>query len=231
MRKLLLSLTVLLVLLLAADRIGAAAAGTAIGGTLRTSAGLKRAPSVHVTGFPFLTQVIRGRYDRIDVEADGIDRGGVRISRATTSLYGGQVPLSAALHRSVTSVPVERLSARAVITFVDLASRGGDRSLTIAPAGDRLRITGRVTVLGQTLSAATTSTVRLVGRTLILAGKTVSVEGQQVSGVVGDALAGALDLRVPIARLPYGLRLTGVHVERGGVVVTAASGPTVLTAR
>ena len=229
MRKLLASLTVLLVLLLAADRIGAYAAGTAIGGRLRTSAGLQRVPSVHITGFPFLTQAIGGRYARIDVQADGLDRGGVRISKATASLYGVQVPLSAVLRQSVTSVPVERLSARAVIAFVDLASRGGDRSFTFASDGDRLRVTGRITVLGKTLSAGTTSTVRLAGRTLIITGKTVSVDGQQVGGAVGDAIAGALDLRVPIGRLPYDLSLTGVHVEPGGVVVTATSGPTVLT--
>lgn len=230
MRKLLVSLTVLVVLVLAADRIGAAAAGTVIAGKLRTSAGLERVPSVRITGFPFLTQALGGRYDRVDVEADGISRGGVRITRATTSLYGVQVPLSDALQRSVTSVPVERLSARVVIAFVDLASSGG-RSLTIAPDGGRLRVNGRVTVLGQSLSVGTTSSIRIDGSALVITGQTVSVQGKQLAGPVGAALAGTLDLRVPIGRLPYDLTLTGVHVEAGGVVVTAASGPTVLATR
>ena len=230
MRKLLVSLTVLVVLVLASDRIGAAAAGTVIAGKLRTSAGLERVPSVRITGFPFLTQALGGRYDRVDVEADGISRGGVRITRATTSLYGVQVPLSDALQRSVTSVPVERLSARVVIAFVDLAS-GGGRSLTIAPDGGRLRVNGRVTVLGQSLTAGTTSSVRIDGSALVITGQTVSVQGKQLAGPVGAALAGTLDLRVPIGRLPYDLTLTGVHVEAGGVVVTAASGPTVLATR
>ena len=230
MRRLLVSLGVLGVLLLAVDRVGAYVAGSAAAGTLRTSAGLDRVPSVTITGFPFLTQVAAGRYDRIDVRADGLSRGGVRLASVTTSLYGARIPFSAAVHRSVRSLPVERTTARAVISFVDLASRGRVASLVIAPTGDRLAVTGRVTVLGQTFSAGTTSTVRLQGHDLVITGRTVEVQGTPVPGAIGAALAGALDLRIPIGRLPYDLELTGVHVEPAGVVVTAAGGPTVLSA-
>ena len=40
----------------------------------------------------------------------------------------------------------------------------------------------------------------------------------------------ALDLRVPVGRLPYGLKLTGLTTDDHGVLITAKAGVTVLTA-
>ncbi len=168
------------------------------------------------------------KYDRIEVTADDVDRGGVRLTHLTTSLYGVQLPLSDAIGGRVQSIPVDRLTGEAVVGYVDLKSGSG--MLVFTPAGDRVKVAGSITVLGQDLSASAVSKLSLDGNDLVLTPQSVSAAGQS-SSLIGDAVKGAFRVRVPIGRLPYGLKLTGVPATPGGVVVSARSGPTVLTSR
>jgi len=126
----------------------------------------------------------------------------------------------------VQSIPIDRLTGEAVVGYVDLKS--GSRMLVFTPAGDRVKVTGSITVLGQELSASAISTVSLDGNDLVLTPQSVSAAGQS-SSLIDDAVKGAFRVRVPIGRLAYGLKLTGVRAAAGGVVVSARSGPTVLT--
>jgi hypothetical protein len=227
-KKLLVTLLVLVALLVGADRIAAYVAAQQVAGKIRTSAMLAADPKVKIAGFPFLTQAFAGRYDRIDVTADDVDRGGVRLTHFTTSLYGVQLPLSDALGGRVQSIPVDRLTGQAVVGYVDLKSSG--RMLVFTPDGDRVKVTGSISVLGQDISASASSTVSLDGNDLVLTPQSVSAAGQS-SNLIGDAIKGAFRVRVPLGRLPYGLKLTGVKATAAGVVVSAESGPTVLTTR
>jgi hypothetical protein len=227
-KKLLVTLLVLVALLVGADRIAAYVAAQQVAGKIRTSAMLAADPKVKIAGFPFLTQAFAGRYDRIDVTADDVDRGGVRLTHFMTSLYGVQLPLSDALGGRVQSIPVDRLTGQAVVGYVDLKSSG--RMLVFTPDGDRVKVTGSISVLGQDISASASSTVSLDGNDLVLTPQSVSAAGQS-SNLIGDAIKGAFRVRVPLGRLPYGLKLTGVKATAAGVVVSAESGPTVLTTR
>lgn len=230
MRKVVTSLVVLLVLLVAADRIGVAVASRVVASKLRTSAMLTSDPSVRIEGFPFLTQAVGGRYDRIDLRTADLTRGGVRLSSLDVTLLGLQLTASQAISGDVSAVPVQGLRAEAVVTYADVASVGRLAGVSVTPVGDRLRVTARLTVLGQSVTASTDSTVRLDGGSVVVTAQKVTVAGQS-SGLLDQALAGRLDLRVPIGRLPYGLQLAGVHVSAGGLVVDARSGPTVIPVR
>src|SRR5256885_4227247 len=66
---------VLLVLLLIADRVGVAVAERVAGDTLESSEHLNSRPDVDIAGFPFLTQVATGNYDKITVTADDVTVG------------------------------------------------------------------------------------------------------------------------------------------------------------
>ena len=226
MRRLLTALIVLLVLLVAADRIGVAVASNVIASKLRVSAGLSSEPSVDIRGFPFLTQALAGRYDQVDLHTGALSRGGVRLARFDVSLHGVQLGLSAALSGRVISVPVEGLTATAVVTYADVATRG-IAGIAVTPLGSEVRVTGRVTLLGQSVTATTDSTVRLDGTSIVITAQKVSVLGVS-SGVVNSALAGRMDFRVPVGRLPYGLALSGVHPTASGLVLVARSGPTII---
>lgn len=227
MRRLLTALVIVLVLLLAADRITVVVASRTVAARLRASAGLTQDPTVDITGFPFLTQAISGRYERVTVRAGALTRGGVRLSRLDVALSGARIPLSDALSGQVASVPVDGLLATAVVTYADVASVGKLAGVTVTPAGAGVKVTARLTVLGQSVTASTESTVRLDGRSIVITARKVTVLGQS-SGLLNSALAGRLDLRVPIGTLPYGLALTGVHATGEGLVLDARSGPTVI---
>lgn len=229
MRRLVILLLVLAALAVAADRVGVRVAERTIAEQAQTSADLATRPTVRIHGFPFLTQALGGRYDRIEVTAQDLDRGGVRVSRLEASLRGVQVDLGDAVGGSVTSIPVEGLDATAVVTFADLAHRSRVVGLTIAPEGDLVRVTGRVTVLGQTVRASALSRVSLRGGRIAVTAQSVRVLGQSSPAVL-RGLAGALDLLVPVGRLPYDLELTGLDVTPDGVQLEARSGPTVLSA-
>jgi hypothetical protein len=230
MRKLVIGLLVLLLLLGVADRVAVRIAQEQVAKKLRETGQLSEDPQVTIRGFPFLTQALAGRYDRIDVETKAFTRGGVVLSKLDVSLIGARVPAGDALGGTVRSVPVEGLRATAVVRYVDLAGKSGISGLRIVPVGEQLDISARVTVAGQTVTATARSTVRLRGRTLVVSARSVKVDGQS-SPVLDRALAGRLDFTVPLGTLPYGLDLTAVRVDPSGVVLVAASGPTVLTTR
>lgn len=228
MRRLVLWLLVLAAVLAAADRVTAHLAEQTVAEQAQVSADLRERPTVTIHGFPFLTQAVKGRYDRIEFSAQDLDRGGVRVAQLDATLSGVLLPVSDALRGSVSSIAVGALDASAVVTFADLAHRSGIVGMTIEPEGEDVRVTGRVTVLGQTVRASALSRVSLRGGRIAVTARSLRVLGQ-TSPPLLNALAGALDLLVPVGRLPYELRLTGLSVTPQGVLLTARSGPTVLS--
>jgi hypothetical protein len=228
-RRLVVVLLVLVALVVAADRVSVRVAEAAVAKQVQQSANLRSRPDVRIRGFPFLTQAVRGSYDRIDVSADDLDRGGVHVTRLTASLHDVRVPLGDALHGDVGAIPVSGIDATALVTYADLAHRSGVVGMTIQPDGDLVRVTGRVTVLGRTVRASAVSAVALRGSRIAVTARSLTVLGQSSPALV-NALAGTLDLLVPIGTLPYDLRVTGLSVSSAGLRLTARSGPTVLSA-
>lgn len=228
MRRLLVLLLVLLALAVAADRVTVRIAEASVAEQAQTSADLRTRPVVRLHGFPFLTQALRGRYGRIEFTATDVDRGGVHIERLDASLRDVQVPLSDALQGTVGAIPVGGIDATALVTYADLAHRSGIVGLSIAPAEGGVRVTGRVTVLGQSVRATALSRLSLRGNRIAVTARSLSVLGQSTPSLV-NALAGMLDLLVPVGTLPYGLQLTDLRATPEGVLLTARSGPTVLS--
>jgi hypothetical protein len=228
-RRLVLLLLVLVGLLVVADRVALHLAEKAVAEQARTSAGLATTPKVTAHGFPFLTQVLRGRYDRIDVEVTDLDRGGVRMKELDATLLEVKVPLGDALGGKVDSIPVEQLDATALVTYAELAHRSGIVGVSMQPEGDKVRVTGRVTFLGQTVRASALSRVSLRNGRIALKAVSFKVLGQSTPALAAG-LAGALDVIVPVGTLPYHLELTSLQVTPDGLRLVARSGPTVLTA-
>lgn len=230
MKRLVVGLVVVLALLLVADRVGAAYASDAIAAEVQSSTRLQSEPEVEIEGFPFLTQALAGRYERVEVRATDVPAGELTLSRLDTTLTGVQVPLSEALSGSVRSVPVERVRARALLGYDELSRRSGDRRLSVAPAGDgRVRVSGSLQVLGRTLSATAVSRVEAVDGAIVVTAESYDVGNEAADDLLTRALGDRLNLRIPVTGLPYGLQVTGVEVRPDGVVVRAAAENTVLS--
>lgn len=223
------TLLVLLGLLLVADRASAALAARAIAEQVQSGTRVTTEPEVDVGGFPFLTQALAGRYEQVQVRVRDVPAGELRLSRLDATLTGVQVPLSEAVSGRVQRVPVERVRARALVPYAELARRSGDRRLTVEPAGERIRVTGSVQVLGRTLTATAVSRVEVVQGDLVVTAESYEVGSEAADDLLTRALGDRLDLRIPVAGLPYGLRVTGVDVQPGGVSVLASATDIVLS--
>lgn len=227
MRRLVGALLVILVLLVAADRIAVLVAERLVAAQLQSIGGLSTRPDVSLRGVPFLTQAVTGRYDDIEVSARGVTAGGTRFSDFTADLRGARLPLSAAVSGSVSQVPVERLNARVVVSYADLQKQLTDRRLSLSPAGDLLRVTGTIDVLGRTVSASALSSVSVRGADVVVTAQRFELNGRPNAAFTA-AGKGRFDFVVRIGTLPYGLRLTTVTVRPEGLVATAAATGVVL---
>lgn len=229
MRRLLVLLVVLGGLVVVADRGSLALAERAVADQLRTSEGLAETPDVRLGGFPFLTQVLSGRYDEVRVVAEGIERQGVRVQELDATLTGVEVRLGDVVGGDVTALPVEALDADVLVTFADLARRTGLQGVRIEAAGDDVRVSARVTVLGRTYSASAVSALALRGDVLTFVARSAVVAGER-SEELRALVAQALRFAVSVGELPFGLQLDGVEVTPQGLRLQASSGPTVLKA-
>ena len=225
---------VLLVLLVAADRVGAAVAERVLAEELQRSGGFASRPDVEVRGVPFLTQVLAGRYDRVDVVARDVDAGEVagtpvQVSRLSATLRGARVPLGDALDGTVTSVPVDRVDARVLLPFSVLQRSTDVGDLTVAPEGDRLRLRGSVEVFGQEVTGSALSRLTVEDGAVVVTAESVDVGNDLANDLLGRAVEDRFDVRVPLRGLPYGLEVQAVTVQPDGLAVTARGADTVLS--
>jgi hypothetical protein len=144
------------------------------------------------------------------------------------TLRGVHVPLSDALTGSVDAVPVDTLRATVLLSYADIGRQLRDRRLTVGPAGDQLRVSGSVSVLGRTISASANSTVKLSGASVVVTAKRFEVGNAAASRAVTVALGNRFDFVIRVGQLPYGLTMSSVRVRPEGVVATADAQATVL---
>ncbi|MCU1621251.1 MAG: uncharacterized protein JWL79_96 [Frankiales bacterium] len=207
MKKLLLSLLVLLVLLAVADRVAVHYVDRAVADRMQADGKLDARPVVDIKGFPFLTQAVRGHYDRTDVHIRDLTRSGVTISRLDVTVTGASIPLSKV--GQATAVPVQAIHATAVLTYYELAHESGLAGLTVKAQGSQqVLVTGKIAGV----SGSVTSTIALKGDRIVV-----------------SSLGGVLDFSVRIPALPYGLHLDSATAASDGIHLVASSGPTVLT--
>jgi len=212
-KSLLVVLLVLVALVVVADRAVEQVAEGVVSRQLEPELGTR--PTVEIGGFPFLTQALRGRYDRIDVSAGDVTRGDVTVQDFTATLTGTRVPMSDVLAGSIEEVPVDRLRGGALVPYSALTRRG----VQVEPAGDRVRLSGTLSVLGQTVDASGLADVAVDGQDLVLTAREVTAAGVTATGPLADALLPLLTVRYRVPELPYGLQLRDVDVEPGGVRV------------
>ena len=227
MRVLLVLLALLSGAAVTADRVAVGIAEDRVAQQVAARAGLAGTPGVDITGFPFLTQALAGRYTdvRVDLTADQLGRPAG--TRADVSLQGVRLPLLDALSGSIEAVPVERVDGTATLSYDLLAAELGGNT-TLAPEGDGLRVTRTLEALGVEVPVTATGTVSLDGRDLVVDVTDAEAAGADVPGFVLDRAEDLLDVRYPVPALPFGLELTGVRPESDGVHVRVEATDTVL---
>lgn len=224
-------LVVLLLLLLGAtvvaDRVGEGIAEDRVATQVAARGGLAGTPDVDITGFPFLTQALGGRYEDVRVSLTAEQLGQPAGTAADVSLRGVHLPLGDALSGAVAEVPVDRVDGTATLSYALLAAQvGGDT--TLAAEGDALRVTRTVQLLGVTVPLTATGTLGLDGGDVVVDVAEAEAAGVGVPDLVVDRAADLLDIRYTVPALPFGLQVTGVRPAADGVQVVVEATDTVL---
>jgi hypothetical protein len=228
-KALLVVVVALLALAVVADRVAVGVAEERVAGELATKGGLQGTPTVDITGFPFLTQALAGRYDAVRISLTADQLGQPDGTRADVALHGVEVPLSAVLSGSVRQVPVERIDGTATLSYELLSAELGPGT-TLTREGSGLRITRSVPLMGRDVPLTAVGSVVLDGNELVIDVEQATGAGVDLPGFLVEQASDLLDLRYEIPALPFGLQLTDVTPAADGVVVRVEARDTVLEA-
>ncbi|MFC0602748.1 LmeA family phospholipid-binding protein [Streptomyces palmae] len=112
--------------------------------------GLAAAPEVDIRGFPFLTQVLGGRLDRVDVSIPDVAADRVSLARVRASAR--DIELKGSLPDSVKGAVVGKLDGQVLLSFDDLNRELGASQVKFTPWGSNsVRARGKLSVGGQQL--------------------------------------------------------------------------------
>ena len=230
MKKIAVAVVALVVLLLVADRVGAAYTARAVAGGVQASAGLDSPPDVDITGFPFLTQALAGRYDRIEVVATDVEAGELVLSRLDATLHGAQLPLSDVLSQAVEDMPVEEVTARALVPYDEISQSYRGQEFVVERDGDRLLLIGELQVSDRSVAAEALASVEVVEGDLVVTPEEVALGKEGATQELTEDVRDQLETRVPVPHVPYDLELTGVEVGPDGLLLEAEGTDVVLAA-
>jgi LmeA-like phospholipid-binding len=222
-RAVLITLVVLGVLFVAADRISVAVAEHEAANEFKKSQPIEGGASVSIKGFPFLTQVLDGDIHRVHASAKGIvaeaQGGSLRITRFDADLH--DVKLS----DGFSTATAHTVDGTALISYKDLSDAAPD-GVTVSyggrsdePGTSKVKVTGRITipVLGKTWQRSVTSDVRLEG------GNRVTLHARSIpdTGIPGlaDEVRKRIDFSQQVTGLPEGIRLDEVKAGPDGVTI------------
>ncbi|EDY44871.1 DUF2993 domain-containing protein [Streptomyces sp. SPB074] len=181
-----------------------------------------------IQGFPFLTQALAGRMERVDVRMDGYrartGQGRVRVARVDAALRG--VRFADDYERA----RVDGASGSAHLAYRDLVKSLGSEKMSVAPGVSakvaslkdggkgRIAVGVRGSVLGRTLPGTFTVLCSVSiedGDRFAIHADTLPDLGIPLPGGSGDSF----DIEQRAGDLPEGLRLDSVRTEGDGLRV------------
>ncbi|MEU8260819.1 DUF2993 domain-containing protein [Micromonospora sp. NPDC048999] len=234
-RKVLIGFVVLLLvlagLLVVADRVAAGVAERAIADQVRQEVARQDVqsapPRVDVGGFPFLTQVVAGRYERISIvltDVQGSVRGDtVSVPRLDVEAHNVRASLDTLRSRRG-DVVAESVDGRATISYDSVAKLLDRPGLTLGERDGKLSVTAPVDILGNKLTVNGTADVTIANGEVALKFKDLTAEGLPKLPLARTLLtnyAKAISIDVPLPELPFDLTVRKVEPKPDGLLVTA----------
>ena len=224
--RLLIALLIVLVALVILDRAADFVAERRLAAQLQEGEQLSSRPEVHIGGFPFLTQVIRGRYGQVDLSARDVERDGVRVSDVDLTLKGVEVSVGDALAGRVREVPVRSGRGTARLSYADIdlvvkkyAGALGQQVQVASGGPGKVRVSGP---LGLDLTVA----VSVRDDTLMIEPDQAALD--TLPGLVRSLVDGAVGQPLPLPQLPFGATLKSGMVDADGLSLVATANGAVL---
>lgn len=244
MRKLLITLLVLVGLVVAADFGAAAAAEYQVSKHLRSELELQADPSVRINGFPFVTQAASGTYSEIEVAASSVTVGPLTDVWVEATLSDVDAPVSALRSGSLASVEADRVEGRVRVQDKDLGRAIGIEDLRIQPASDdeieellgadgvaqrrderaAVRMVATTDLAGERTEVIVIGLLELVEGVVLVTPTDVRLSTDEIGEVslpsqIREPLLAAFDTEIDPGGLPFTATPTAVYVETGSVLV------------
>ncbi|WFE37065.1 DUF2993 domain-containing protein [Micromonospora sp. WMMD998] len=234
-RKLLVGFVVLLLvlagLLVVADRVAAGVAERAIADQVRQELAKQDAqsgaPKVEIGGFPFLDQVLAGKYERISIrltDVRGNVQGGV-VDVPRLDVDARDVTASLDTIRSGRGdVVAESVDGRGTVTYDSLAKLLNRPGLKLAERDGNLAVTAPVDILGVKLTVNGTADLTVNDGKVALRFNDLTAEGLPNVAPARTLLsnyAKSISIDVPLPELPFQLNLRKVEPTPEGLVIEA----------
>ncbi|QOC90084.1 LmeA family phospholipid-binding protein [Micromonospora craniellae] len=235
-RKVLIGFVVLLLvlvgLLVVADRVAANVAERTIADEVRQQVAQQNArsspPEVELGGFPFLTQVLDGRYERITIRLRDVQGSVQGDAVALPSLDVDARNVRASLETLRTGqgeVVAETVNGTGTISYQSLSALLDREGLTLGEQDGKLAVTAPLDVLGQRLTVTGIAEI-VVGEQgqIALRFENLDAEGLPdvpIARTLLNNFARSISVDVPLPELPFQLTVREVVPRPEGLTVTA----------
>lgn len=213
-------------LLWGADALARVGAQSLVARQVQDATGTSAAPEVHVRGALFLPQLVRGRYDEVDVTTRDVTSGSLTIARVDSVLTGVALPFHDVLLRDVRGLTIDRSTQHARLTYraVDRYLHATGRPLTLAPAEDgQVQVSGTLSVLGSSIDVSGDVSLSASDGQLQVTPRSTDTGSSGLDSASRALLGQRLTFAVPLQSLPFGHHLAAVDPGSSAIAVTAVS--------
>jgi hypothetical protein len=227
-------LLLLVGLLAAADRLAAYAAERSVAAQTKKELAARdittpSEPTVTVGGFPFLTQVARGKYDRITIHLDRPTSQGVTLDTLDVVATGVNAPTSTLVNGTGT-VTADDVTGTAVLNWaavnklMNTSGFGGTSATASALPDGEVQVRVPVSLGDVSTTVVATGTLKVDDAVVHLNITKVETEGGTIPPVISRLIGSikqslSVDVRIP--QLPYNLKVRSVTAAPQGLSVTA----------
>lgn len=234
-------LIIIVAVLAVLDRVGASYADRMISDRVAEQVASQKAtsdkPDVTIEGVPFLTQVVRGRYQEIKIELRnfaGPAGNGKTVKMPLLDIRAKDVraPLST-LTSGKGTIVASAVTGTGTVDYASVESLVNQPGLRLGEKDGKLSVIAPLTVLTQKVTVTGTADVVVNNNVVSLRFDRVTAEGLPQAPLVQNLLNNyakqiSIDLRIP--QLPLKLVVRKVQPTAAGLVVTAEANDVPLSA-
>lgn len=200
----LVTLVVLAVLFVIADRVAVRYADNKFASQVQTQGGLSNKPTVNIEGFPFLTQLAARKFNEVKISAATEKAGPVVIENLHATMHDMK------LINGFSSAQVGSLNGTGLITFGSLAKAADVPGLKISALNST---EAKVTIDLGFISGSGVAKVTKAGANKI------NIAVVNAGGIPLSALGGLNNMTITIPGLPMGLDVQSVTMTQQGILV------------
>jgi hypothetical protein len=186
-------------------------AEAAVAARIDEGADLPQRPDVDLHGFPFVLQVIRSSFDRVDVEMEGVEASGLVLDSVRLEVRDVRFPRALLFGREAGTIRARRGTVTLELTeeAVNSYLQQRDVPIRVELEGPEVRAVGSLSVLGHEVPASASATLAVSDGALLFRPQEVEVaEAVEVP-------VGLLSFELPLPHPVEGVSFDRVEIEGG----------------